>query len=118
MAAKKATAKDTDYYASLPYTIILEQWDDGKGPYWVARVAELPHCLTHGDTPEDALKEIEKVKREWIQSNLQRGLTVPRPSHDVIDNAVADRRMEEPSRPLEDYVAEERSRRTRKTPFS
>lgn len=70
---------DLEYYTKMPYTIILEQWDDGKGPYYVARVAELPHCLIHGDTPEEAVREIEEVKRDWIKSNLERGLTIPEP---------------------------------------
>ena len=52
--------RDLEYYAKLPYTIIIEKWDDGRGPYWVARVAELPHCFIHGDTPEEALREIAK----------------------------------------------------------
>ncbi|MBM4453424.1 MAG: type II toxin-antitoxin system HicB family antitoxin [Chloroflexi bacterium] len=67
------------YYEKLPYHIILEPWDDGRGVYWVARVAELPHCLIHGETPEEAVREIEEVKREWIKSNLERGLKIPEP---------------------------------------
>jgi predicted RNase H-like HicB family nuclease len=74
--------KDLDYYSKLPYTIVLEKYDD-QGTYWVARVLELPHCLIHGDTPEEALKEIEEVKMEWIESNLEDGLPVPEPQpHD------------------------------------
>nr|AID65812.1 putative HicB family protein [uncultured bacterium] len=72
--------KDLKYYGSLPYNIILETWDDGKGPYYVARVAELPHCLIHGDTSEEAIREIEIVKREWIESNLKRGNKIPEPA--------------------------------------
>lgn len=79
MVVKSAIEKDLEYYSKLPYTIILEQWDDGNGPYWVARVAELPHCLIHGDTPEEAVREIEEVKRDWIKSNLGRGLSIPEP---------------------------------------
>lgn len=70
--------KDLEYYKKLPYTIILEKYDD-QGTYWVARVAELPHCLIHGDTPEEAVKEIEDVKLDWIQSNLEDGLPIPEP---------------------------------------
>ena len=40
-------------------------------------MAELPHCLIHGDTPEEAIREIEEVKRDWIKSNLERGLKIP-----------------------------------------
>ena len=75
----KNIEKDLEYYASLPYNIIVEMWDDGEGPYWVARIAELPHCLIHGDTPGEAIAEIEEVKRDWIKSNLERGLKIPEP---------------------------------------
>jgi len=76
---KRNIEKGLKYYTKLPYTVILEQWDDGKGPYWVARIAELPHCLIHADTPEQAAKEIQEVKMEWIKSNLERGLPIPEP---------------------------------------
>jgi antitoxin HicB len=75
----KNMEKNLQYYERLPYNVIVEQWDDGEGPYWVARVAELPHCLIHGDTPEEAVREIEEVKRDWIKSNLERGLKIPEP---------------------------------------
>ena len=71
--------KDLEYYNNLPYNIIVGQWDDGEGPYWVARIAELPHCMIHGSTPEEAIKEIAEVKRDWIKSNLERGLKIPEP---------------------------------------
>ena len=77
MIVKSDTQKNVEYYAKLAYTIILEQWDDGKGPYWVARIAELPHCLIHGDTPEEAIREIESVKRYWIKSTMARGINIP-----------------------------------------
>ena len=71
--------KDISYYLSLPYHILIEQWDDGSGPYWVARVAELPHCMIHGDTPQEAVTELEEVKRDWLESNFKRGLKIPEP---------------------------------------
>ncbi|MBM3142917.1 MAG: toxin-antitoxin system HicB family antitoxin [Chloroflexi bacterium] len=71
--------KSLKYYEKLPYHIILEPWDDEHGVYWVARVVELPHCLIHGDTPEEAIREIEEVKKDWIRSNLERGLKIPEP---------------------------------------
>jgi antitoxin HicB len=80
MVLKTAVKRDLDYYVKLPYTIILERWDDGTGSYWVARVAELPHCMIHGETPEEAIKDVETVKNDWIKSNLQRGLNIPEPT--------------------------------------
>ncbi len=79
MKNKNNIEKDLEYYSKLPYKIILEVWDDGEGPYYVARVAELPHCLIHGDTPQEAITEIDEVKRDWIKSNLERGLKIPEP---------------------------------------
>jgi antitoxin HicB len=79
MAIKGNIEKELEHYAKLPYTVIVEQWDDGEGPYWVARIAELPHCLIHADTPEEAIKEIQEVKMDWIKSNLERGLRIPEP---------------------------------------
>jgi len=79
MVVKNNIEKDIKYYIGLPYNVIVEQWDDGKGPYWVARIAELPHCLINADTPEEAVKEIQEVKIDWIKSNLERGLPIPEP---------------------------------------
>jgi len=79
MVIKGNIEKELEHYAKLPYTVIVEQWDDGEGPYWVARIAELPHCLIHADTPEEAIKEIQEVKMDWIKSNLERRLRIPEP---------------------------------------
>ena len=79
MVIKGNMNKELEYFAKLPYTVIVEQWDDGEGPYWVARIAELPHCLIHADTPEGAIKEIQEIKMDWIKSNLERGLPIPEP---------------------------------------
>lgn len=73
-------SQNLEYYANLPYTTIIERHNDAAKPYWVARIAELPHCLIHGDTPEEAVKEIEEVKLDWIKSNLEDGLPIPEPS--------------------------------------
>lgn len=79
MVIKGNIYKELEYYEKLPYTVIVEQWDDGKGPYYLARVAELPHCMIHGDTPEEAVSEIKEVMRDWIKSNIKRGLKIPEP---------------------------------------
>lgn len=79
MTMKGDLENELERYEELPYTVIVEQWDDGKGPYWVAKIAELPHCLIHADTPEQAIREIQEVKTDWISSNLARGLRVPEP---------------------------------------
>jgi predicted RNase H-like HicB family nuclease len=76
---KEKEIMDLDYYDNLPYTITLERWDELDNIYWVARVLELPHCLTDGHSPEDALAEIKEVKREWLETNLKLGNGIPGP---------------------------------------
>jgi antitoxin HicB len=73
-------SKNLEYYLELPYTITLKRGTGEEGKYWVARVLELPHCMTHGSTPEEALRDIEDAKREWLQSNLEDGLSIPEPT--------------------------------------
>lgn len=72
--------RDLEYYLRLPYTITIKRGTGGGDEYWVARVIELPHCLTHGDTTEEALRDVEDAKKEWIKSNLEDGLPVPEPA--------------------------------------
>jgi predicted RNase H-like HicB family nuclease len=76
---KEKVKMDLDYYDNLPYTITLERWDEPDNIYWVARVLELPHCLTDGHSPEAALAEIKEVKREWLETNLKLGNGIPGP---------------------------------------
>lgn len=71
--------KNLEYYMSLPYTITIKKGTGYGEEYWVARVIELPHCITTGSTPEEALTDIEDAKKEWIESNLEDSLPVPEP---------------------------------------
>lgn len=79
MKQLKNIESQVKYYVNLPYHIIIETWDDGSGPYYVARVLELKGCMIHGDTPEEALHDINDVKRDWIKTNLELGNKMPEP---------------------------------------
>ena len=68
--------KDIAYYLSLPYTIeLLPEQPEG----WVARVKELPGCITSADTPEEALAEIQELKQEWLQNAIEDHFEIPEP---------------------------------------
>jgi antitoxin HicB len=66
-------------YANMPYTVTVEPQDDGNRIYYVARVVELPDLFMTGETREEALKDLESVKREWIQTFLELGNKMPVP---------------------------------------
>ena len=59
-----------EYYASMPHTIVIEEWDDGDGPYYLAKVVEFNGCMIDGETGAEALVDLEDVKRDWIRTNL------------------------------------------------
>ena len=69
--------KTIEYYMKLPYKIeiIPDTVDGGFG----VRISELPGCITCGDTMEIAIKNAEDAKREWIQSALDEGISIPEP---------------------------------------
>jgi predicted RNase H-like HicB family nuclease len=68
--------KDLKYYMNLPYTIIVKK--DETGDY-VASYADLPFCDGVGNTPAEAIKELEINKRLKIQSSLEDGFPIPEP---------------------------------------
>jgi predicted RNase H-like HicB family nuclease len=78
--------KTLEYYMHLRYTIVLIPEDDGS---WGALVVELPGCMGAGDTPTEALNELEEVKQSWLLSCLQDNVTIPEPMSSPHDWFVA-----------------------------
>ncbi|PKO12715.1 MAG: toxin-antitoxin system HicB family antitoxin [Chloroflexi bacterium HGW-Chloroflexi-10] len=71
--------KDLKYYLSLPYTIEIFRDNDEENPGWVAKVVELPGCITQGDTFEELGEMIEDAMRGWVEIALADGISVPEP---------------------------------------
>ncbi|MBE2240350.1 MAG: type II toxin-antitoxin system HicB family antitoxin [Caldilineaceae bacterium] len=67
---------DVGYYLSLPYTIELVRENEGA---WFARVAELPGCMTEGDSAEDAATLVQDALAGWIELALEDGRVIPEP---------------------------------------
>lgn len=76
--ASKDLKNQIDYYANLPYTLVIERRDD-QSNYYIARFVELPDLFMVGDTREEAIAELESVKREWIETYLELGNKMPEP---------------------------------------
>ncbi len=69
--------KSLEYYLTLPYTIeIFPDIDEGG---YVARVRELPGCMTQADTWETLETMINDAKRAWLESALQHADPIPEP---------------------------------------
>jgi predicted RNase H-like HicB family nuclease len=53
-------------------------WSDEDSAY-VVEVPELPGCLAHGATRQDALRNAEDAIRFWIKTAQEDGLEIPQP---------------------------------------
>ena len=64
----------------LPYhRVIYGDPDDG----YLGEVPELPGCITAGDTPEEALANLEEAMAAWIESCLISGDPIPGPARSL-----------------------------------
>ncbi len=59
------------------YEIIICWSDDDQA--FIAEVPELPGCMAHGDTQEDALMNAKQAIQLWIDTALEFGDHVPEP---------------------------------------
>src|SRR5258708_39582721 len=75
------TDKDVIYYLSLPYTIRMRP--DNEGDY-VAAIEELPGCIAHGSTTEEALESLREAQQLWIEDCLESGQPVPEPEAEEV----------------------------------
>lgn len=70
--------KNLDYYLNLPYVIWLVPSDEEDGG-WLAKIPDLPGCITFGDTKEEALAMIEDARIAWISHRFEEGYFIPEP---------------------------------------
>ena len=62
---------------SAKYEIILF-WSD-EDQVFIADVPELPGCMAHGNTPEEALKQVKEAIQLWIDTAREFGDPIPQP---------------------------------------
>ena len=73
--------KTINEYMSLPYRMEIIP-DITEGGYAV-RFPELPKCLTCGSTMEEAIRNAEDCKREWLTAAIEDGIMIAEPISDV-----------------------------------
>lgn len=70
--------KDLEYYKKLNYKMVFEY--NRQDNVYVVRFPDLPGCIAHGETPEEALQYAIKVKNDWIEEAFESNWPVPEPS--------------------------------------
>ena len=48
---------------------------------YIADIPDLDSCSAFGETPEQALEEVEKAKKGWIEAAHESGKPVPSPRY-------------------------------------
>ena len=48
---------------------------------YIADIPDLDSCSAFGETPEEALKELEIAKKAWLEAARQAGKTIPPPRY-------------------------------------
>lgn len=55
-------------------------WSD-EDDWYVADVPDLETCSAFGDTPEEALAEVQIAKRAWLEVAREHGKPIPEPRY-------------------------------------
>ena len=60
------------------YSIFIS-WSDDDNCY-ITSVPDLPGCMADGNTPEEAVRNTQKIIKEWIETAIEEGRSIPEPS--------------------------------------
>ncbi len=65
-----------DYHINIFYS----EEDDG----YIADIPDLESCSAFGETPEQALAELERAKETWISAAQEAGKPIPPPRYRLV----------------------------------
>ena len=66
-------------HVDKPHAIELTRVDEDGEVYWMAEIPDLPGCLSHGASREEALDMIMDAKATWVEATLEGGYSIPEP---------------------------------------
>lgn len=62
-----------DYFISIFYS----EEDEG----YIADIPDLAFCSAFGETPEEALREVQLAKEAWLETARDSGKPIPKPQY-------------------------------------
>lgn len=62
-----------DYHINIFYS------EEDAG--YIADIPDLPHCSAFGETPDEALREVEVAKSAWLEVARAEGKPIPVPKY-------------------------------------
>jgi predicted RNase H-like HicB family nuclease len=63
----------------LHYHINLFSSEEDGG--WIADIPDLAHCSAFGESPEEALREVQIAKAAWLDAAEETGKPIPSPQY-------------------------------------
>lgn len=67
----------------LRYAVLIEPLSEDDGGGFLATVPDLPGCMSDGETPEEALVNVQDAIAAWLEAALELGRPIPEPSRNV-----------------------------------
>lgn len=72
----KSIAKTPSEYLKEPYARVLIPDENGT---YAAEIMEFPGCFAQGDSPAEAMKNLEEAAKCWIKAALSQKQKIPEP---------------------------------------
>jgi predicted RNase H-like HicB family nuclease len=63
-------------YADIPFD---EDCEEYTALFWFAEHPELEGCMSDGEIPEEAIKNLADARESWIEAHIMDGLPIPAP---------------------------------------
>jgi antitoxin HicB len=64
----------------LRYAVLVSPLSPEEGGGFLATVPDLPGCMSDGETPQEALVNVQDAIESWIEAAHELGRKVPPPS--------------------------------------
>jgi len=66
--------------AILKYPVLISPLSDEDGGGFLATVPDLPGCMSDGETPAEAIENVQDAIEEWLDLARKLGRDIPIPS--------------------------------------
>jgi antitoxin HicB len=64
----------------LRYPVLIEPLSEEDGGGFLATVPDLPGCMSDGETPAEAIENVQDAIEEWLHLARKLGREIPTPS--------------------------------------
>jgi antitoxin HicB len=64
----------------LEYAVRIDRLSESDGGGYLATVPDLPGCMSDGETPEEALKNVQEAIASWIEAAKEWKQDIPKPT--------------------------------------